>query len=75
VCKIWYAGLIVVDERDRVRRREFIALVGGAAVCPLAARAQQPVGKVPRIGFLQGLQNENAAAFIQGLQDAGYIDG
>jgi putative ABC transport system substrate-binding protein len=75
VCEIWYAGLVILDERDRVKRRDFIELVGGAAVWPLAARAQQPVGKVPRIGFLQGVQNENAAAFIQGLQDAGYIDG
>ena len=59
-----------------MRRREFITLLGGAAtVWPLAARAQQSAGKVPRIGLLQGVQNENHAAFIQGLQDAGYIDG
>ncbi len=59
-----------------LRRREFIVLVGAAAVAwPLAAPAQQPAGKVPRIGFLQGPRNENVAAFIQGLRDAGYIDG
>ena len=55
-----------------MKRREFIALVGGAAAWPRAARAQ---GKVSRIGFLQGVQNENASAFIRGLQDVGYIDG
>ena len=47
------------------------------AAWPLAARAQQPAaGKVPRIGFLQfGGTGENIAAFMQGLRDAGYIDG
>jgi hypothetical protein len=57
------------------RRRAFITLLGSAAAWPLAARAQQLAGKVPRIGFLQRIQNENVVAFIQGLRDAGYIDG
>jgi putative ABC transport system substrate-binding protein len=58
-----------------MRRRQFIAALASAVSWPSAVRAQQPVGKVPRIGLLQGVQNENPAAFIQGLRDAGYIDG
>ena len=58
-----------------MRRREFITLLGGAAAMwPLAARAQQAMGKIPKIGFLQANENENVAAFIQGLRNAGYID-
>jgi putative ABC transport system substrate-binding protein len=59
-----------------MRRRKFITLLGSAAVgWPLAARAQQPAGKVPRIGWLQPTRNENVEAFIQGMREAGYIDG
>jgi putative tryptophan/tyrosine transport system substrate-binding protein len=58
-----------------VKRREFMTLLGGAgAAWPLAARAQQ-LSKLPRIGFLQRIQNENVVAFIQTLRDAGYVDG
>jgi putative ABC transport system substrate-binding protein len=43
-------------------------------VWPLTARAQQQ-SKLPRIGFLQRIRNENVVAFIQALRDAGYVDG
>ena len=58
-----------------IPRREFIVALGGAAAWPLVARAQQPVGKLPRIGSIQTFQNENAEAFSQGLREAGYVDG
>jgi putative ABC transport system substrate-binding protein len=55
-------------------RRKFLATLGGAVAWPLAARAQQ-LSKLPRIGFLQRVRNENVVAFIQALRDAGYVDG
>ena len=58
-----------------MKRRELITLLGGAAaVWPIVARAQQ-ISKLPRIGFLQRVRNENVVAFIQALRDAGYVDG
>ena len=58
---------------DRVRRREFISLLGGAAAAwPLAARAQQ-VGKIPRIGVIDPTAIWDP--FRQGLRDLGYIEG
>ena len=62
-----------------MRRREFITLLGGAAVAwPLVARAQQS-HKVPRIGvLLLGTPTSFAGrtqAFVEGLRDLGYVDG
>jgi putative ABC transport system substrate-binding protein len=60
-----------------VKRRAFIALAGGAAVAwPLAARAQQPAGRVYRVGYLGIPSREQAPhlikAFEEGLRSLGY---
>src|SRR5438309_6948503 len=64
-----------------MRRREFIGLVGGAAVAwPLAAPAQQ-AERIRRIGVLVALAQDDPqgqsrlAAFVQGLQQLGWTDG
>src|ERR1700732_5103231 len=63
-----------------MRRREFITLVGGAAVAagPVAVRAQQP-RKIPTIGFLGASTPEAASewvrAFVTRLQELGWTEG
>ena len=63
----------------KLKRREFIALLGGAAAWPLAARAQD-AGKVVRIGFLGPAQTSPPAisfyqAFLTQMRELGFRDG
>src|SRR6516165_2239123 len=66
---------------DQLKRRDFITLLGGAAVAwPLAAHAQQS-GRTRRIGVLMGLSESDPeaqsriAAFRKTLQDLGWTEG
>jgi ABC-type uncharacterized transport system substrate-binding protein len=57
-----------------MRRREFIALLSGAATWPLAARAQ---ASLPLIGFMSSRSSKDSephlASFLRGLGEAGYV--
>jgi putative tryptophan/tyrosine transport system substrate-binding protein len=72
----WSARWKVAGMFD-LRRRNFIALVGGAAAWPLAARAQQPT--VPVIGYLSQNTPEAGAALVaavrKGLSEVGIVEG
>jgi putative ABC transport system substrate-binding protein len=62
---------------NRLRRREFITLIGGAATWPFAARAQQP--RLPVIGFVNSSSPDLYVPFVRawqkGLGETGYADG
>jgi len=65
-----------------MRRREFIMLVGGAALAGLFATAlratAQQTAKIPRVGILSPASSEEAgtlAAFRKGIRDLGYVEG
>src|SRR5258708_10740414 len=60
-----------------MQRREFITLLGGTvATWPLAVRAQQPAGRVYRVGYLAFASREQqihlSRAFEEGLRSLGY---
>jgi putative tryptophan/tyrosine transport system substrate-binding protein len=61
-----------------MRRREFIAGLGGTVVWPLGARAQQR-SSLPVIGYLSGWAQRDAADYVasfrRGLSDVGYVEG
>src|SRR3981081_1702492 len=63
-----------------MRRRQFIAALGGAAAWPLAARAQQQRNRMRRIGLLQGLSADDQewqrrlAAFRQAIAELGWAE-
>ncbi len=62
---------------SHIERRKFLATLGGAAVWPLAARAQQPA--MPVVGFLRsGILPEpdtthRVTTFHQGMKETGYV--
>jgi putative ABC transport system substrate-binding protein len=62
-----------------MKRRAFIAVLGGVAAWPLAARAQQPPTKLPTVGFLgaatPAVANQWVAAFESRLRELGWTQG
>jgi putative tryptophan/tyrosine transport system substrate-binding protein len=58
-----------------IRRRKFLAALGGAAAWPLAARAQRP--SIPVVGFLRSgtLPGYRVTALRQGLKEEGFVEG
>ena len=74
---VWYGGETLGCGEAHMRRREFTALLGGAAAWPLAAHAQQAT--LPVVGFLHSATLEAyvpmLGAFRKSLSEAGYSEG
>jgi putative ABC transport system substrate-binding protein len=68
----------VIQFGGRMRRREFIGLIGCAAAWPAGVRAQQR-SAIPVIGYLSSLRQADSvhfdAAFRRGLSEMGYVEG
>src|SRR6516162_8707899 len=85
VMEAWYHPLHCMNDPQAeghmasyIRRRKFLAMLGGAAVAwPLAVRAEQPA--MPVVAFINGASAvayaHHAAAFRNGLDETGYIEG
>jgi putative ABC transport system substrate-binding protein len=73
-------GVVLGSGKKPMKRREFIALLGGATAWPLAAGAQQPE-RTRRVGVLMSLSADDPQgqarlkAFVQGLQQLGWTEG
>ena len=72
------AGLTMMSRGlgKRMKRRQFVGLLGAVATWPVVAHAQHSAkGDIPRIGAIYGSQSDNNSAFREGLGEAGYTDG
>jgi putative ABC transport system substrate-binding protein len=58
-----------------VKRREFIARLGGAATWPLAAGAEAQKDRVYRVGILSLLKRPSEEVFRDAMRDLGYVEG
>ena len=58
-----------------MKRREFVAVLGGAAVCPIVGHAQQG-RRFPQVGYIDGKsRSAGIEGLLTGLRELGYVDG